>query len=320
LTLGGGIGWLMRKHGATVDNLLSADVVTADGSFVTASGDDEPELHWGLRGGGGNFGVVTSFELGLHPVGPTVLGGAVGYPLEQAAEALRGYRDGVADAPDELTTILTLRLVPPLPAYPEELHGRPVLNVAACWSGGLERGERAVAPLRRLGTPLYDLIQPRPFLALQGMFDATVPWGWGYYWKSWELDALTDGAVDALVDAASRLATPQTYVIVFQLGGAVARVPEDATAYPQRDAAFNVNINGVWTDAADREAAVRWTRDTFEALRPYADGRAYVNFMGAEEPERVRAAYGERRYGRLVALKRRFDPDNVFRLNQNVVP
>jgi FAD/FMN-containing dehydrogenase len=320
LTLGGGIGWLMRKHGATVDNLVSADVVTADSSFVTASADEEPELLWGLQGGGGNFGVVTSFELRLHPVGPTILGGAIGYPLEQAGDVLRAYRDVVTDAPEELTTILTLRLVPPLPVYPEELHGRPVVNVAACWAGDLERGEAVVRPLRELGTPAYDLLQPRPFLALQGMFDATVPWGWGYYWKSWELAALGDGAIDALVDAASRLPTAQTYVIVFQLGGALARVSEEATAYPQRDAAFNVNINGVWTDPAERGAAVRWTRDAFEALRPYAGGRAYVNFMGEEEPERVRAAYGDRRYARLVALKRRYDPDNVFRLNQNIVP
>ena len=320
LTLGGGIGWLMRKHGATVDNLLSADVVTSDGSFVTAREDEERELLWGLRGGGGNFGVVTTFEYRLHPVGPVVLGGPIGYGLDEAGAVLRAYGDVVADAPDELTTILTLRTVPPLPAYDAELHGRPVLNVAACWAGDLARGEEVLAPLRRLGTPLYDMLEPRPFLALQSMFDATVPWGWGYYWKSWEVPALEDGAVDALVHAASRLATPQTYAIIFQLGGAVARVPEDATAYPQRDAAFNVNINGVWLEPGDREAAVRWTRETFDALQPYAPGRAYVNFMGEEEPDRVRAAYGDEKYERLRALKRRFDPDNLFRLNQNIVP
>ncbi len=320
LTLGGGIGWLMRKHGATVDNLVEADVVTADGSFTTASSDEEPELFWGLRGGGGNFGVVTSFEYGLHPVGPTVLAGPVVYPLEQGRDVLRAYREAIVDAPDELTTIVTLRRMPPLPSFPAELHGQPVVNVGACYAGDLERGEEVVRPLRELGTPVADLLVTRPYVELQRLFDPTVPHGWHYYWKSWELPPLADEAIDALVDAAATLPTPQSYVIVFQLGGALGRVPDEATAYPQRDAAHNVNINGAWLPGEDGERAVGWVRDLFARLEPLAPGRAYVNFMGEEDDDRVRAAYGPAKHARLVALKRRFDPDNVFRLNQNIRP
>lgn len=321
LTLGGGIGWLTRKHGATVDNLVSADVVTADGRLVTASEDAEPELFWGLRGGGGNFGIVTTFEYALHEVGPIVLAGPVGYPLEDAGDVLRAYRELMDDAPDELTTILTLRLVPPLPAFPEELHGRPVVNVVACYAGDIARGEDVVRPLRELGAPLYDMLMPRPFVELQQFFDASVPWGWHYYWKSWEVPSLTDGVIDEIVDACASLPSPQSYVIVFQLGGASAQVHADATAYPQRDAAFNVNINGVWLPGQNRSAPVQWTRRLYTALEPLAPGRAYVNFMSDDESaSRVESAYGPQRYARLVALKDRYDADNVFRMNQNIRP
>jgi len=320
LTLGGGIGWLMRKHGATVDNLLSADLVTADGRLLTASAEEEPELFWGLRGGGGNFGVVTDFEYRLHEVGPIVLGGPVGYPLEEGAGVLRAYRDAVAEAPDELTTILVLRRVPPVPLYPEEHHGRAVVNVSACYAGDLTEGERVVAPLRRLGTPLYDLLEPRPFVALQGMNDASVPWGLGYYWKSWEVAQLEDAVIDDMVDAVFELPTPQSYIIVFQLGGAISRVPADACAYPQRDAAFNVNINAVWQPEQDREAPMDWVRALFDRLAPHSRGRAYLNFMGEEGQDRVRDAFGPEKYARLAALKDRFDPENVFRSNQNIAP
>jgi FAD/FMN-containing dehydrogenase len=320
LTLGGGIGWLMRKHGATVDNLLSADVVTANGTLVTASEEREPELFWGLRGGGGNFGVVTSFEYRTHEVGPEVLAGAVAYSIDSAGEVLRTYRDAVADAPDELTTILTLRRVPALPAYPKEHWNRPVVNVAACYCGDLAKGEEVVRPLRALGSPVYDLLRVQPFVDLQRMFDPSVPWGWHYYWKTWEVPSLEDGAIDLLVDAAASLPSPQSYVIVFQLGGAIARVMEDATAYPQRDAAFNVNINGVWLPGEDRAAPVQWVRSLHERLEPFSAGRAYVNFLGDEPQERVRDMYGPEKYARLVALKDRYDPENVFRLNQNILP
>jgi FAD/FMN-containing dehydrogenase len=321
LTLGGGIGWLSRKLGATVDNLRSARVVTADGEHVNASERENPDLFWGLRGGGGNFGIVTEFEFRLHPVGPTVLAGPVYYALEDGFEVLRRYREVAAAAPDELTTILNLRQAPALPLLPAELHGRPVVTVVACWAGELERGERAVQPLRELGTPLVDLLGRRPFLELQGLFDPAVPHGWHYYWKSIETPPFEEALIDTLIDHTSRITSPRSYTIIFQLGGALARVAEDATAYSQRDAHFNVNINAVWLEGDTRaDEHIRWTRDFYGAVEPHAGGRVYVNFLGDEGEERVRAAYGEEKYERLRALKRRYDSTNVFRLNPNIAP
>jgi len=316
LTLGGGIGWLMRRHGATVDNLLGAEVVTVDGSVVTA----DEELLWGLRGGGGNFGVVTAFEYALHEVGPSVLAGPLYHALDDGPEVLRFYRDFIADAPDELTTIVNLRPAPPLPVLPPELHGRPVVSIAACWAGDPEAGERALAPLRAHGRPLIDLIAPRPYVQLQRMFDPAVLHGWHYYWKSWEVPPLTDAAIDTLVERAAAITSPRSYIIVFQLGGAMARPPHD-TAFGQRSEGHDVNINAVWLpDDPDADRHIQWARDTYTALEPHGAGRAYVNFMGDEGSDRVRAAYGPETYARLVALKRAYDPDNLLRLNQNVAP
>jgi FAD/FMN-containing dehydrogenase len=321
LTLGGGIGWLMRKHGATVDNLLSAELVTADGRRLTASAAEHPELFWGLRGGGGNFGVVTSFEYRLHAVGPAVLAGPIYYALEDGPDVLRHYRDFIADAPDELTTILNLRPAPPLPFLPPELHGRPVVTIVACYAGDPVDGERVLRALRSFGRPLVDAIAPRPYVEVQRLFDPAVPHGWHYYWKSWEVPPLTDETIDLLVEHAARIASPRSYIIVFQLGGAIARVPADDTAYPQRGAAHNVNINAVWVEGdKDAGAHIRWAREAFAALEPTAAGRAYVNFMADEGQERVRAAFGPERYARLRAVKRRYDPDNVFRRNANIAP
>ncbi len=321
LTLGGGIGWLMRRHGATVDNLLAAEVVTADGEVVRAAEDESPELLWGLRGGGGNFGVVTSFEYRLHEVGPTVLAGPIYYDLEDAPEVLRFYRDYIAEAPDELTTIVNLRHAPPLAFLPVEVHGRPVVAVIACHAGSPSDGEEALAPLRRFGSPLFDAVAPRRYVDVQQLFDASVPHGWHYYWKSWELPPLSDEAIDTLVEQAARITNPRSYIIVFHLGGAVARVGEQDTAYAQRDAAHNVNINAVsLADDPEPERHVAWAREAFAALEPFGTGRTYVNFLADEGQDRVRAAYGEEKYRRLVALKRVYDPDNVFRLNQNVDP
>ena len=321
LTLGGGIGWLMRRHGATVDNLLAADVVTVDGELVRASEDENADLFWGLRGGGGNFGIVTSFEYDLHEVGPTVLGGPLYFALEDAPEVLRFYRDFIADSPDELTTILNLRMAPPLPFIPEDVHGQPVLTVAVCHAGDIERGEALLEPLRRCATPLVDAIAPRPYVELQRLFDPSVPHGWHYHWRSWELPPLTDAAIDTLVDQAARITSPRSYIIVFQLGGAVARVGEHDTAFSQRDAAHNVNINAVWLeDDPEAERHIRWTQDCYAALEPHARGRAYVNFLADEGQDRVRAAYGPAKHDRLVELKRRYDPDNLLRRNQNIRP
>jgi FAD/FMN-containing dehydrogenase len=321
LTLGGGIGWLMRKHGATVDNLVSVDLVTAEGELLTASEDQNPDLFWGLRGGGGNFGIVTSFEYRLHPVGPIVLAGPIFHRLEDAREVLRFYREFIAAAPDELTTIFDLSVAPPLPFLPEDVHGNPIVMVGACYAGAPEDGIEAVRPLKEFGTPIVDLLEPKPYTALQSMFDPLVPHGWHRYWKSVELPPLTDDAIDTLVEHAFAVTSPKSYCIVFQLGGALARVGEDETAFSQRDAAHNVNINAVWTeDDVAGERHVAWARDFYSAMQPHARERVYVNFLGDEGAHRVRQAYGVRQYERLAKLKRRYDPTNFFRLNQNIEP
>jgi len=321
LTLGGGIGWLMRKHGTTVDNLVSVDLVTADGEVLTASEDENPDLFWGVRGGGGNFGIVTSFEYRLHPVGPIVLAGPIFHPLEDAREVLRFYREFIAAAPDELTTIFNLRVAPPLPFLPEDVHGKPIVMVGACYAGAAEDGVEVVRPLKQFGRPIVDLLEPKPYTALQSMFDPLVPHGWHRYWKSVELPPLTDDAIDTLVEHSSGPTSPKSYTIVFQLGGALARVGEDETAFSQRDAAHNVNINAVWTEEdPDAERHIAWARDFFDAMQPHAGGRVYLNFLGEEGGNRVRQAYGARNYERLVELKRAYDPTNFFRLNQNIEP
>ena len=321
LTLGGGIGWLMRKHGATVDNLLSVEVVTAEGALLTASGEENPDLFWGIRGGGGNFGVVTSFEYRLHPVGPVVLAGPIFHPLEDARDVLAFYREFIATAPDELTTIFELSVAPPAPFLPEDVHGKPIVMVGACYSGAPEDGIEVVRPLKEFGNPIVDLLEPKLYTALQSMFDPSVPHGWHRYWKSVELPPLTDDAIDTLVDHASAQTSPKSYCIVFQLGGALARAAEDETAFSQRDAAYNVNINAVWTeDDPEGERHVAWARDFFSAMQPHAGRRVYLNFLGDEGAERVRQAYGDRVYERLVHLKRAYDPTNFFRLNQNIEP
>ncbi len=321
LTLGGGIGWLMRKYGATVDNLVSADVVTAAGELLGASEEENPDLFWGIRGGGGNFGIVTSFEYRLHPVGPIVLAGPVFHPLEDAPEGLRFYREFIADAPDELTTIFDLSVAPPLPFLPEEVHGKPIVMVGACYAGAPEDGAEVVRLLKQFGSPIVDLLEPRPYTVLQSMFDPLVPHGWHRYWKSIELPPLTDDAIETLVEHAAAFTSPKSYCIVFQLGGALGRVAEGETAFSQRGAAHNVNINAVWTeDDPEADRHITWARAFFEAMQPHAGGNVYLNFLGDEGPDRVRQAYGAQNYERLVELKRAYDPTNFFRVNQNIAP
>jgi FAD/FMN-containing dehydrogenase len=320
LTLGGGIGWLMRKHGLTVDNLLSADVVSADGELLTASEEQNADLFWGLQGGGGNFGIVTSFEYRLHEVGRRVLAGPIYFPLELAPRLLRFYRDWIESVPDELTTVVNLRRAPAVPFLPPEVHGRPVVAVVVCFAGDLRQAEEVLRPLRSFGSPIADLIAPKPYAAHQSMFDPTVPHGWHYYWKSHQVSKLSDEIIDRLVTHTEAITSPRSYTIIFQLGGAVARVAEDSTAYARRNAGHAININGAWivADPAGEEH-ISWTRALFAALEPYAMG-VYVNFLGAEGDARVRAAYGESKYERLAALKVKYDPTNFFRLNQNIQP
>jgi FAD/FMN-containing dehydrogenase len=310
----------MRKFGLTIDNLHSCDVVTADGKFVVASKNDHDDLFWGLRGGGGNFGIVTSFNYTLHRVGPTVLAGLLLYPLSEAARVLAYFRDYVARAPDEVGILGNLRLAPPIPIVPREMHGKPIVAIIVCYAGDIEEGEKELDGLRRFKAPVLDAIAPKPYLAHQAMFDAALPHGRGYYWKSCELPPLSDAMIDILIRQSERITSPYSTMPIFTKGGAVARVPEDATAFSNRGAQHNLNIVGAWEmNDPDPERHVAWVRETWEAMQPFATG-AYVNFMSDEPAASVRSAYGPEKYQRLVALKRRYDPDNVFRYNHNIAP
>ncbi|MGH8827432.1 MAG: FAD-binding oxidoreductase, partial [Jiangellaceae bacterium] len=269
---------------------------------------------------GGNFGVVTSFEYQLHPIGPDVLAGPIFFPLEAAPDVLEFYRDWVASAPAELTTILNFRRAPAVPFLPAEMHGRPIVAVIVCFAGSIPDGERVLRPLRRFATPLIDLIRPKPYLDHQMMFDPLVPHGWHYYWKSCNVAALSDQVIAPLIDGTANITSPRSYTLMFQLGGAVATIGEDHTAYSHRGSGFAVNINAAWTpDAAAGARHVRWARGVYSAVEPAADG-VYMNFLGAEGDDRVRAAYSATTFDRLRHLKDRYDPDNVFRSNQNITP
>jgi FAD/FMN-containing dehydrogenase len=318
LTLGGGFGWLTRKYGLTCDNLLSIDVVTADGKFITASDQENADLFWGIRGGGGNFGIVTSFEFRLQPVGPTVLAGAIFHPLSAGPKLIPFYRDFIKEAPRELTTIAALRRAPPAPFLPQEIHGKPIAAVFVCYAGDVKKGEEVLKPLRQFGSPVGDNIGPKPFKVHQAMLDPMQPKGRKYYWKANDLPGLSNGAIDTLITHAEAITSPHTIMAMFQLGGAAADIPEDATAYSHRSAAFALNCNAGWDDA-DNDKHIQWARNVSDAIQPHASG-VYVNFLGNEGDQRARAAYGEGKYQKLVALKTKYDPANFFRLNQNIKP
>lgn len=319
LTLGGGIGWLMRKHGLTIDQLLSVDLVTAEGEFVKANETENPDLFWGIRGGGGNFGIVTEFEFRLNPVGPIVLAGPIFWPMEESPKVLRFYRDWIADAPDDLMTIVVHRKAPALPIVPVELHGKPVVVVACCYAGPVEEGQKVVKPLKAFGSPALDLCEPKPYMTHQAMFDPSFPHGLHYYFRACDVVELTDEVIDVTVDHALQMRSPLTSFPIWQLGGAVARVGEDETAFNGRSAGFTFNINGTTATAEGFEEEREWARGLWSALEPHHAG-VYVNFLMEEGEERVREAYGAEKHDRLKALKRRYDPDNFFRLNQNIRP
>ena len=319
LTLGGGLGWIARKHGPACDNLLSAEVVTADGDRVTAGTGENPDLLWGLRGGGGNFGVVTSFEYRLHPMGPQVIAGGVVHAFSDAPEVFRFFADFVATAPDELSvTASTFRASPALP-IPTEMHGEFVTVLAVCYAGDLDEGERVLKPLRSFGRPLADLIAPMPYTALQSGSDAAYPNGQRNYWKSHYVDEITDAAIASVIEHAPRMISPLSSFYVQHLGGAISRAGADTAAFGHRDALFDFTILTVWQDPAEDAEHIAWARDFFAAMQPYASG-VYVNNLGTEGADRVRAAYAAATYERLVALKNAYDPHNVFRVNQNVAP
>lgn len=316
LTLGGGIGWLSRAHGLACDNLRAVDLVTAAGLLLHASEEEHADLFWAMRGAGANFGVVTNLEYGLHPHGP-VIAGAVFYPFAQARAALRSYREYVAGAPDELSTLVAL-LGAEHSAARESGGHEPMVGFVVAYTGALSGADRWLRPLRTLGTPTLDTIAEMPYVALQSMSDADAPFGLRNYWKADNLADLSEGTIDVLLDFAERIPSPMTAVNIYHLGGALARVPQEATAYPHRAAPYTLNILSRWRDPAEDEAQRAWTRDFWQALRPHALGGTYVNFLGDEGQERVRAAYGDRAYERLAALKRRHDPTNLFCYNQNI--
>ena len=288
--------------------------------MVRAAQDQNPDLFWAVRGGGGNFGIVTKFEFQMHPLPTDVLAGPLLFKDGQAREAMAFYREFIRDAPDELSVYLNLRTAPNFDWVPAHLRGTDVLLVIPCFSGDLDAGEELIKPLRSFGPPAADLVQRKPYLSHQAMFDAGVPHHWGYYWKSHYLPPLTDAAIDVMVDRAWRKQSAASYTIVFHLGGAIARRSDDETAASGRDALHAMNINAAWPEGGPRHADIAWCREYFEAMRSHATGGVYVNFLHNDEGEaRIRAAYGKR-YERLALIKGRYDPDNVFQSNQNIKP
>ena len=323
LTLGGGYGWLRRKYGLSSDNLVDVQLVTADGEVVTASEEQNEDLFWALRGGGGNFGIATSFTFKLHPVGPMVAFAALFYPLEDAAQVMRGWRDFTGDAPNEVTSVCVSITFPAAPEMPEAIHNRPCLIVGGVYAGDADEGMRVLDPLRRLGTPLADLSQPTPFTAVQSGFDPLFPRNeLRAYWKSQYADGLSDAAIDAVAARANDRPHPMTLVNVFQMGGAIAEVDPEATAFATRSAPYMFSIDGLWTDAADDAANVDWVRSTWNELREFGTGDVYLNFTGLSDEAAsagVDSAFG-RNMRKLAAVKAKYDPDNFFRLNNNIMP
>jgi FAD/FMN-containing dehydrogenase len=318
-TLGGGFGWLSRAHGLACDNLLEADVVTAEGELVRAAPDENADLFWGIRGGGGNFGIATSFEYRLHPLGPDVLCGMLIFAEADIAAVLGFIRDFIPEAPDEVFVGCTLRVAPPAPFLPPEAHGRKVIGVGALYAGPIEEGERALAPLRTFLRPLADTILPRRYTDWQQILDP----GWGpgarNYWKAEYLSGLSDEAIETVASHFAEMSSPLSDIKLASLGGAVARIDPDDSAYTHRHAPYILNINSRWADG-DGEPHVAWTRDFWSAMRPHSAGGVYVNFLGAEGADRVVEAYGPAKFERLVLLKRKYDPTNLFRVNQNIPP
>jgi FAD binding domain/Berberine and berberine like len=317
LTLGGGLGHLMRKHGLTVDNLLGVELATATGERVRADAENEPELFWGLRGGGGNFGVVTAFEYRLHPVGPLVLGGPVFWPYADAPKVLRFLHEFAPEAPDELGITLAMMRAGPLPFIPPEQRGRPVLGLVLVWAGDLAEGERAMAPLRALGTPIADVVRAVPYAGIQSMLDGGAPHGRHYYWRSHRLPGLGDGVVDVLMEYLDRIPTPFSQINGWAMGGAVSRVDAGATAVGEREGGVDISLPAGWEPGdPDAEGHKAWSRAGWEALRPHSAG-VYANFISDEGAVGLEAAYGTR-LARLSELKAVWDPDNVFRQNANI--
>lgn len=320
LTLGGGFGWLSRKVGLTVDSLRSVEIVTADGTLRRASTDENPDLFWAVRGGGGNFGIVTSFEFDLYPLGPTVMAGMVLYPLDEAPRVLDFFRDFSRNAPEEVGMLAFMRMAPPAPFLPTAIHGKPVVGIAAMYNGRVDEGERVLRPIKEFGAPLADLIVPKPYVVYQTSFDAGVPKGRHYYWKTEYFSTLGRDTTDTLIGYGGQLSSPMSALMIFRLGGAIQRVAETATAASHRDAEYIVNIQSSWVNPQESPTHVAWTQEVWQAIRPGGMGSTYINFLGSTDGhDQVRAAYGAN-YARLQAVKAQVDPDNFFRVNQNIRP
>ncbi len=319
LTVGGGFGYLTRRYGWTCDNVVSMEVVTADGKVLRASADENQDLFWALRGGGGNFGIVTSFEYRLFPVGPEILGGAIAWRGEDAGQVLQAYREFSAAAPRELTSVAVLRTAPPAPWLPKEIHGKPIAALFLCHSGKLEDGEKLIAPLRKLGSPVADIVVRRPYTQMQALLDATQPKGRRYYWKSNYLANISREAIDLCVEHAARIRSPHSAIVLFQIDGALGELAPAHSPAGNRDAAHVLNITASWEKPQDDAGNIQWARDCFEAMRPCSSGGTYINFLTEEEgADRVQAAYGRANLDRLAAIKRRYDPDDLFRHTKRV--
>ena len=321
LALSGGVSSQRRRDGMTIDNLLSADVVVADGRLVHASADENADLFWALRGGGGNFGVVTSFEFRLHELGPKLFNQSTAYPVDRTGAVLRAYRDAVAEAPDELTADAVVWNLPALPELPEHLRGLPYVGIESMYAGAPHQGEQVSAPLRALDVPLLDMSDTVEYVDLQQALDPLFPAGLRYYWKALYLEALTDEAIDAIASWSAERPSPRTIVVLRHLGGTIGRVGAEETAFGDRDAEFMLSIDSTWSDPGDDERNIAWTRDFWEDMRRFARGKAYFNFPGLleEGDSGVRESYGAN-YDRLARIKAKYDPDNLFRLNQNIRP
>lgn len=318
LTLGGGIGYLARGLGLSLDNLVAADVVTADGTFHVTSEDDDADLFWAIRGGGGNFGVVTSFEFRLSPV-TDIYGGPMFFELDRAGDLFRLYREFIADAPEEFGGFPAYQIAPPLPFIPEERHGTTLALMVTCWSGDLDRGEQVLKPFRDLAPVVAEMVGPMPYPALNSAFDALYPAGLRHYWKASFVTELTDDAIDAHVEHGSKVPEMTSTMHIYPINGACQRVASDATAFAYRDATFATVIAGMWPDEKDDQRNTAWVREYYDAIAPHSEEGGYINFMAEDDQDRIRANY-RGNYDRLAELKRRYDPGNLFRHNQNIQP
>jgi FAD/FMN-containing dehydrogenase len=319
-TLGGGYAWISPQHGLACDNLISAQVVTAEGRVVNAGEDENADLLWGLRGGGGNFGVVTSYEFRLHELGPIVMGGMVVHPIEGAVDVARAWRDWVESAPEAVCSALGILLAPPEPFVPPEVQGTPVMAILAMYAGDPGDGEEVLRPLKEIGPPAVDLLERIPYTAFQAIVDPFSPKGWLNYHRGEHLAGLPNEAIDAYVEHGARLKSPMSQAVIFRHGGAIGRVPEDATAASHRDAPYMWHPIACWSDPADTDSTIAWVREASAALEPFMTGGVYLNFEQDEGEEHVRAGYSPEKYARLVALKDKYDPSNLFRINQNIAP